>query len=465
MIKNVRSAAPAGGSKPIETRHASLLTAVVWMLIVLMILPKDFVSLFSETPSPGASQLGSSVNSIGWLIILVSAVALVGGRVSVALDVFKDLNRGFVLFMLLAIISVAWSADSGVTIERVRRMLIFSFSALAFVSYAWYPRRFQDAARPIILFLLAGSIIYGLMFPELAIHQSDQAELKNSWHGLTFQKNILGALGTYGVILCFHGWLTRELKLLPALIGFVISITCVLLSRSSTSLLTSAFTMFFLFLALRLPPSMKRYMPYIVIFFVLVTAAYALVALGLLPLQGLLNPISAVTGKDAASATGRAPIWALVKAEITRHPWLGIGYGAYWVGPIPGTASYIFVTAIFFYAGTAHNGYLDITNDLGYAGPRHAVVVHRLVRPDSMKLWKIDRSQAALYLALLFQQGLENLSESEWLQAQSFNCVVMTLATFAMARALRDARRARSPSAAASSGARQSQPGLGRFAR
>ena len=123
-------------------------------------------------------------------------------------------------------------------------------------------------------------------------------------------------------------------------------------------------------------------------------------------LQGLLDPITASTSKNAENVSGRAPIWALIRPESASY--FGIGYGAYWTGPIPVTASYVFVTAIYFYAGSAHNGYLDVTNDLGYACLACLIFYILTYVKQSLNLWTIDRYQAALFLALLFQQGLEN---------------------------------------------------------
>jgi O-antigen ligase len=303
----------------------------------------------------------------------------------------------------------------------------------------WHRKRFQELVRPGVTILLIASILEGLLFPKIGIHDPGIAELKDSWRGVTGQKNILGGLATYGVILWYHAWLQRDAANWKIALGMAVSFVCLLLSRSSTSLLTTVFSLFFLTLALRSPADLRRYTPYFVGIFGVLVALYACAALGVIPgLQRLLDPITALTGKDAHTATGRAPIWALVKAEIARHPYLGIGYGAYWTGPIPGTASYIFVTAIYFYAYSAHNGYLEVTNDLGYVGLACLIAYVLVYVKQSLRLWKIDRYQSALFLALVFQQGLENLSEAEWLQVTTVNFLVMTLATCALARALLD---------------------------
>lgn len=420
-----------------DDRFAWLASVTIALMLALMTLPKDFVSLFVNPAPPATAAAGAAVNSLLWIVLLVVGGMTLLWRGRVGWLLLRHINLGFLVFCVLVLASILWSAAPGITLDRFRRLMIILACCMAAAVVGWHPRRFQELIRTPVTALLAGSLLYGLMFPKLAIHQSDQPELVNAWHGLMFQKNIFGSVATYGVILWFHAWLGREAARWKILLGLGISAACVLLSRSSTSLLTTTFSLFFLVLTLRSPANLRRYTPYFVAIFVFLVALYALAALGLVPaLQGLLDPISAATGKNATNASGRAPIWALIKTEIDRHPWLGIGYGAYWVGPIPGTASYVFVTAIYFYAGSAHNGYLDVTNDLGFVGLGCLILYVLVYIRQSLRLWHVDRHESALFLALLFQQGLENLSEAEWLQVTSVNFVVMTLAVCAIARML-----------------------------
>jgi O-antigen ligase len=150
-----------------------------------------------------------------------------------------------------------------------------------------------------------------------------------------------------------------------------------------------------------------------------------------------MSPITALTGKDMWSS-GRAEIWAVLSEHIRYHPFLGTGYGAYWTaGPVAGTESYAFVWRMgSFYPGTAHNGYLDIVNDLGFAGLVFLIAYIIAHVWQSLQLLGIDRHQGALYLALFFQQVITNMSETHWFSVRSVDFVIMTLATMALARGL-----------------------------
>jgi hypothetical protein len=55
-------------------------------------------------------------------------------------------------------------------------------------------------------------------------------------------------------------------------------------------------------------------------------------------------------------------------------------------------------------------------------------------------LRRTESAQAALYLALLLQQAITNLSETHWLSVLSLDFLLMTLITTALARGLLEVR-------------------------
>jgi len=306
----------------------------------------------------------------------------------------------------------------------------------------WHARRYQNVVRPVLTVMLLGSIFFGLVFPSLAIHQETSPELIGAWRGLANHKNGLGALSCVALIFWFHAWLTREVRFLPALAGGAVAATCLVLSRSSTSLAAAVFVMVFLVVLLRSPHGLRPYVPYLVAMLIATFLIYALAILNLIPGQGtLMAPITAFTGKDM-SLTGRAEIWAVLAEHIRYRPFLGTGYAAYWTaGPVAGTESYAFVWRMgSFYPGSAHNGYLEIVNDLGWTGLVCLIAYIIMYARQSLQLLGIDRNQGALYLALLFQQVITNLSETHWFSVLSVDFVIMTLATMALARGLLEYR-------------------------
>ncbi len=190
-------------------------------------------------------------------------------------------------------------------------------------------------------------------------------------------------------------------------------------------------------------------MPYLIAAFATLVLTYALAILKLVPgLEILLRPITALTGKDL-TFSNRSVIWDIIKEHIQFSPYLGSGYGAYWIGPVPTSPSYTFLGRMYFYPNEAHNGYLEMVNDLGFIGLIVLLGYLILYLRQALRLLRFDRNQAALYLALFFQQAIINLSESCWLIANAgLSFTIMTFATIALARSAVDQRTAAPASAA-----------------
>jgi O-antigen ligase len=283
-------------------------------------------------------------------------------------------------------------------------------------------------------------LVVGFLWPDLVLEKGNDISLKDAWHGLASQKNEFGQLASFGVIVWLHAFLTRELKLIYVLIGGSIAALCLFFSRSSTSILATAFAVVMLLLLQRPPPALRRYMPYLVATFAGLLMTYALAVLNLVPGLGLLlEPFTAITGKDM-TFSNRVLIWQIVKEHIQLSPILGSGYGAYWVGPFPTSPSYVFLTRIWVYPTQSHNGFLEIANDLGFVGVIFLLGYLIVYVKQCLKVLKFDRAQAALYIAIMFQQSLINLSEACWISPRSASSYIMILATIGLARTLLDQR-------------------------
>ncbi|MBI1424900.1 MAG: hypothetical protein GC149_15745 [Gammaproteobacteria bacterium] len=422
----------------LDNQYSALLSIMMWILIVQMIVPDGFnynALLTGDLPTSG-----SAVSRMIWLSLLAGGSLFVLWRAGLGWLLIRCMNPFLLLFIALAIASVAWSIDPALTVRRLVRLVTFVLVCAAFVLSGWHARRFQNVVRPVLTLVLFGSIIFCLGWPTLAIHQETSAELIGAWHGLATQKNGLGALACFGVIFWFHGWLTREVKTLSALFGGGVAATCLVFSRSSTSLVTTIVIMLLLFMLLRLPDYLRSARSFVVSCLVVVILVYALAILKLIPgLSAILEPIMALTGKDM-TFTGRTEIWSIISDHIRLHPLLGTGYAAYWTAvPMIGKDSYEFIARMGgFYPGSSHNGYLEVINDLGWIGLICLLGYIFMYVRQSLKLMAIDVNQGALYLALFFQQAITNLSESHWFDVQSVDFVIMTLATLSIARGLLD---------------------------
>jgi exopolysaccharide production protein ExoQ len=365
---------------------------------------------------------------------------------------------------VLASLSLLWSIEPVITLRRILRLYIIIMVSVAFASAGWQPRRFENTLRWVLFLLLAASAIFCYWDPELAIHHEQSPELMNAWHGITTGKNVLGTLAGCAFILWLHGLLTGETGRIASIANLALAGLCLVMCRSSTSLMATAFAAFFVILLLRPSGSMRRLMPYIVGFFAVAVLVYALAVLNIVPgLSVILTPISTFTGKDL-TFSGRTNIWYLLKLHIRQHPVLGTGYEAYWIGPVPSSPSYDMVSQLYFYPTEGHNGYLDVINDLGYVGLACLLAYFIVYLRQGLGLMRLEKARGALYLALIFREFLADMSESHWFSVTSIDFVIFTLATFSLAREVSFLRQ-NSPGALPSRTARgwRSRPADGKF--
>jgi exopolysaccharide production protein ExoQ len=385
---------------------------------------------------------------------LAISFAVLANRWQVSRMLLKDVNPGLVAIMVLIPMSAMWSIDSNATVLRYVTLLGMVLLCLAITLAGWDRRRLQDVVIPPMMAILVISLMIGAVSPETVKEIGDDISLHNSWKGITFQKNQFGVTSSMVAILCLHRLLAPGKHSVRTIAGFGIALLCLFLSRSSTSLMATILASFFMVLMLRVPIVKQRFSTVVVIGIFTTIIIYALAVQNLIPGVGkLVAPIMKLTGKDM-TFSARSVIWEIVKQHSAAAPWFGTGYAAYWTSETPSSASYIFVYVMSFWPSSSHNGYLEIMNDLGRAGLLCLVAFLIYYVRHALRLMPFDRGQAVLYLALLFQQMIDNLAESEWF-SRTATCAVLLLASACLSRALVEQRVSMQPTAA---GGRRNAP-------
>lgn len=425
---------PAGVHRGVRRRREPFAWFGAMLLVVLIVYLAIPGNLMEDPETRNADMSANPVSRAIKIVLMLCAIGLLLVRMATARRVLQRLNIFFIVFLGMVFASIGWSIWPPATSAKFVSILSIVCVCAAACVVSSDPRRFQKVIRPTLTFLLVASILFGLAFPHLAIEHGE-GTLKDAWHGVTAQKNQFGQLSCFGLILWAHAAMSRQASLVSVVFGAAISATCLYLSRSSTSLLAAAFSVTLMFLILKTSPAMRRYMPAIVITFAVLLLAYALAILQVVPgLDVLLKPIMKITGKDM-TFSNRSVIWEIIRDQVATRPWLGSGYGAYWIGPVLWSPSYVFVVKMYFYPTESHNGYLEIVNDLGFAGLLCLLGYLGSIVRQSLTVMRFDRAQGALFLCIFFAQALTNLSESVWLQINGgFVFVVMTTLVFALSR-------------------------------
>ncbi len=130
-------------------------------------------------------------------------------------------------------------------------------------------------------------------------------------------------------------------------------------------------------------------------------------------------------GLGDATFTGRTHIWSFISSHIEQAPWLGGGYRGFWgIGDLsPKLRSEIEFIRV---TGSSHNGFLDITLDLGFVGLFLLLILVVAVLPRCGRIAD-GRGTAFVFLSVaLFVVG-RNTMESVILWSTFFDGLLFLL--------------------------------------
>ena len=340
-------------------------SALDWVLVVaaLVVQQGAFVSL--PLVIAGDSLRGSVVNSFNTVAITIS-LAFIGLACALRLRQLGSLalqNLSSVAFLLIVLMSAAWSIHPDLTVRRgtgyVLTMLVAAYLCLRFEG----DDRLRALSSSFAISAIA-SLLFVAVFPQYGVMAT--GELAGAWRGVFPHKNVLGSVMAVAVF--------TELYLLVrcdgragfrwALLGaYLVLVT---LSRSATawllvSLYLGATGLYLLWKRNRLGGAVAT------ISCILVLLA-AVVALWNDP-----SPAFQLLGKDM-TLTGRTRLWEVVLEFIRERPLFGWGYHAMWQLNDPTTTFADKLTGGWGVTGS-HNAFLEITLQLGLVGVGLMLVV------------------------------------------------------------------------------------------
>jgi O-antigen ligase len=145
-----------------------------------------------------------------------------------------------------------------------------------------------------------------------------------------------------------------------------------------------------------------------------------------------MNRVSYMLYGDS-TFTGRTIIWDFAEFEIARRPLLGWGYQSFWlVGP--DAPSVVEAPGWVKMMPNAHNGYYDMTLELGYVG--YALLVTFIIATFHAVGRVVDRDPARgwLVLSLALYVIFWNYLESLWMRGFEFLWVVFLIVTAEIGR-------------------------------
>ncbi|WP_085369116.1 O-antigen ligase [Leifsonia sp. NCR5] len=318
---------------------------------------------------------------------------------------WRRLPRMLVLFLLLATVSIAWSAYPGASALGVIAQFATTAGALYLALALDWPqllRALANAFRWILgLSLLFEFVVAAFVrhpvLPFWAEYQSGKLPAAFYWsRGLLFHggqiqgiqgnSNLLAMVALLAVIVFGIQLADRTVRRGAGITWLVIAVGTLALTRSSTVIVAGLATAVVFAFALwmrRVAPDRRRPV-------YLTAAALVVVAAGLL--IAFASRIPALFGKSE-DLTGRLDIWHSVIGLAQQRPvfgWGWVSYWAPWVSPFKNLAERNGVTYL-----QAHNAWLDVWLQLGIVG---LVVFILLVATTLGRSWffAVDRPRTTI---------------------------------------------------------------------
>jgi exopolysaccharide production protein ExoQ len=209
--------------------------------------------------------------------------------------------------------------------------------------------------------VVVSTVFLCLLFPEKMVHQEIHI---GAWHGLFYHKNQLGQAMLQAVLIFVALALSEKSKGRKMIeLGLTATAIFVLIKAHSATAMVGL-GIFLLVLIAILVPKLTGYM------FGALSGAMLLTVVGVL---GGSFCVLSLVGRDC-TITGRTEIWDLVWSAAMERPWIGYGFGAFWVGESEiGNA----IRAKLGWSETvaeAHNAWLDTWLSIGALGVGLAIL-------------------------------------------------------------------------------------------
>lgn len=313
----------------------------------------------------GDSTEGSLFRQITWggIFAFCAVIVFRSGLQRQLLPLSKLVPVPLALLVAYVVASVCWSDHPGIALRRASQIVGVMIIALAFARLA---QSGSDLHRrllgPVVTFTCAG-IAITLLLPGFGIDHD------GALRAFTTHKNTWGAFSALACITVALALGRRESKhRCLLLLGLVICLSSLVASRSVTSIVAVTIVLagWLFWYGTFNAGSVGKVVIAVFVCIGLISIHAYLLATGELPFQSVTDATYSLLERNR-SLTGREYLWQLMETEILRHPWFGLGYGSFWQGTT-GSSRWIVDRLNWGPPSQAHNGYLDILNELGLVG-------------------------------------------------------------------------------------------------
>ncbi|MEM9007490.1 MAG: O-antigen ligase family protein [Cyanobacteria bacterium P01_F01_bin.86] len=298
-----------------------------------------------------------------------------------------------ILMVLLALLSASWSINSTATLAYGRALVASTAFGIYFATRYSLKEQLNIIFRIILVFTIL-SFLAGLLVPSYGT----SFVRGGVWQGIYRHKNELSgamalATSSFLVVALYGLKKQRSAALLGALLGFFLLLS----SEGKGSLAIFSGSLFLL----PLHKMVKQEYRLRVVTFIVFLLTLSLVSIS--TIVNLEFIVVDLLGKSLA-LNSRQPLWTLLIDLGMQKPWLGFGYGGFWIDPSNAQAvavEFPWISGVGTGGGNAHNGYVELFIQLGFLGliPVIAHVLMTLSR--SVFLFGMKKDLENLWFLLL----------------------------------------------------------------
>ena len=392
----------------LDRRQSAGVSRVVWIPTAWMLCcaARPVAAWFAPETASDAEE-GSTLDRNILVFFIVIGVVILAKR-KLAWASFFQANRWFLWLIIYMGVSVLWSDSVFISFKRYVREWGTIVMALIVVTEADPPLALEAVIRRTAYLLVPLSVLVVKYFPRFGMEYEPWSG-ERMWVGVTTQKNGLGRLCLVSAF--FLVWtLIKKRQRKEAFArfemistGLVLAMTFWLFRGPGTAYSATSTGTFILGCGLLIWLMRLRRRQEFAGIKLLYPLAFLILAYGIaLPYIGGagVSVLTSTMNRDA-TFTGRTEVWDALIPLVEHNPIFGVGYGGFWVGQpirIP--------------VNEAHNGYLDLSLQLGAVGLILVFGVVVSFLNQARKVLARDFFLGSLGISFLLMLLLHNVSES-----------------------------------------------------
>jgi O-antigen ligase len=328
------------------------LSGLVSVILMLYLSTRGFIPFLMSVDTVSDTDGTVGITAQALFLVVLTVLALPYAKRLMSAMRFAAPVLGLAV---LSVLSTAWSQDPAITFRR--SVMLLGPTVFALFLHVRYGYRQQ-----LELLLLAGisaaalSFAICLVFPKVGL---DPTMHDGAWQGIFPQKNVCARACVFFTLSAVVLWGRSVKRTLTASLAFLLLGALLFKTHSVTGLILMGVAVLAT-LSIRLLRNFRANESV-----VLCTVLIACVIAGASFFAANFAEVALFFGKNS-TLTGRTAIWDGAVEAMTKHPVLGYGYSAFWLGLRGESANIVLATK--WMVPAAHDGFLDLWLQLGAVG-------------------------------------------------------------------------------------------------